>query len=159
MDKIGIVDTMFACIDMGSIAAKTLETQDGYGNQFEIVRRTVPGFKDLAAAAKQLIERDGCKIVIACGMPGGAELDRLCAHEASLGITYVQALTGIHVLEVFVHTSEETEPKAFDRLCRRRVESHAVNAYWMLYRPNELRKRAGQGIRQGAEDFGPLHVE
>jgi len=159
MDKIGIVDTMFACIDMGSIAKAKLESQEDCGSKFEVVQRTVPGFKDLAAAARQLIERDGCGIVIACGMPGPAELDRTCAHEASLGITFVQAITGVHVLEVFVHMSEEADPKAFSELCRRRVEGHAINAYWLLLRPDELRKRAGQGVRQGGDDIGPLQVE
>jgi riboflavin synthase len=56
---------------------------DDLGSHFEIVRRTVPGFKDLAVGTRRLLEADGCAIGIACGMPGGAEIDDICAHEAS----------------------------------------------------------------------------
>lgn len=156
MDRIGVVDTMFARIDMGSIAESRLAGMEGFGERFEVVRTTVPGFKDLAVAARRLIERESCAVVIACGMPGGAELDQACAHEAAQGIMLAQVLTGTHILEVFVHTQEEPDPVKFEELCRNRVGSHAVNAYWLLYAPEELRKRAGQGIRQGAADAGPL---
>ncbi|MEV0633495.1 riboflavin synthase [Streptomyces sp. NPDC050619] len=156
MDRIGVVDTMFARIDMGSIAESRLAGMEGFGEHFEVVRRTVPGFKDLAVAARRLIEQESCEIVIACGMPGGAELDQVCAHEAAQGIMLAQVLTGRHILEVFVHSQEEPDPAKFAELCRNRVGSHAVNAYWLLYAPEELRKRAGQGIRQGGADAGPL---
>lgn len=155
MKKIGIVDTMFARINMGEIAINHLSTLNGEGNPFEIVRQTVPGFKDLAVAAKRLID-DDCAIVLACGMPGGAEIDNICAHEASQGIMLAQVLAGRPILEVFVHTNEESDPAKFAELCRRRVEGHAQNAYWMLFAPEELIKRAGQGVRQGADDAGRL---
>lgn len=156
MDRIGVVDTMFASIDMGSIAEHQLAELEGFGERFEVVRRTVPGFKDLAVAARRLIDRDGCSVVVACGMPGGADLDEACAHEASQGIMMAQVLTGVHILEVFVHSREEADPGRFAQLCHNRVASHAVNAYWLLYAPEELRKRAGQGVRQGGEDVGAL---
>ncbi|WAZ19627.1 riboflavin synthase [Streptomyces cinnabarinus] len=156
MDRIGVVDTMFARVDMGSIAERKLAGMEGFGARFKVVRRTVPGFKDLAVAARQLIERENCEVVIACGMPGGAELDQVCAHEAAQGIMLAQVLTGKHILEVFVHAQEEPDPARLTELCRHRVGSHAVNAYWLLYAPEELRKRAGQGIRQGGPDAGPL---
>ncbi len=156
MKHIGVADTMFARIDMGSIAEKHLQGLSGYGKTFTIRRRTVPGFKDLALAAKLLIEQDKCQVVIACGMSGGAAIDAACAHEASQGIMMAQLLTGVHVLEVFVHTGEEQEPEAFARLCENRVRGHAQNAYWILVKPEELRARAGKGIRQGARDAGPL---
>ena len=82
----------------------------GAGERFEIVRRTVPGFKDLGVACKRLIELDGCLIVVALGMPGKAAIDQVCAHEASQGIMLAQLLTGVHVLEVFVHENEEEDP-------------------------------------------------
>jgi len=75
---------------------------------------------------------------------------------ASQGIMLVQVLTGVHVLEVFAHAAEEADENRFVELCRRRVEGHAVNAHWLLYAPDELRARAGQGVRQGAPDAGPL---
>lgn len=86
MKIIGIVDTMFARIDMGAIAERHLGTLDGFGERFSVLRKTVPGFKDLAVAAKRIIEQERCDIVIACGMPGGAAIDEACAHEASQGI-------------------------------------------------------------------------
>jgi riboflavin synthase len=47
---------MFARIDTGSIAQQKLASMDGHGRRFQLLRRTVPGMKDLAVAARQLIE-------------------------------------------------------------------------------------------------------
>jgi hypothetical protein len=55
MDKIAIVDTMFARFDMGTLAESELKRQPGFGKRFGIVRTTVPGIKDLAGACKRLI--------------------------------------------------------------------------------------------------------
>ena len=156
MDRIGVVDTMFARYDMGAEAVGELETCPGYGERFEIVRRTVPGFKDLGVACKRLVELDGCKIVVALGMPGKAPIDQVCAHEASQGIMLAQLLTSTHVLEVFVHENEEEDPAKLAEVCVNRARKHARNAYWMLYDPEQLTRRAGRGVRQGYEDAGPL---
>jgi riboflavin synthase len=40
-------------------------------------------------------------------------------------------------------------------ICKNRVAEHAVNAFWLLERPEELAKRAGTGQRQGFSDLGP----
>ncbi len=69
MDRIGVADTMFARYDMGSEAVAELESCPGHGERFEIVRRTVPGFKDLGVACKRLVEQERCAIVVALGMP------------------------------------------------------------------------------------------
>jgi len=37
-----------------------------------------------------------------------------------------------------------------------RARKHARNAYWMLYEPDQLTRRAGQGVRQGYADAGPI---
>jgi hypothetical protein len=50
--RIGVVDTMFARYDMGASARAELAECPGYGERFSVVSRTVPGFKDLAVAAK-----------------------------------------------------------------------------------------------------------
>ena len=55
MDRIGVVDTMFARYDMGAEALAELASGPGHGSRFEVIRRTVPGFKDLGVAAKRLI--------------------------------------------------------------------------------------------------------
>ncbi len=156
MDRIGVVDTMFARFDMGSEAVAELETCPGFGTTFEVVRRTVPGFKDLGVACKRIIEGEGCRIVVALGMPGRAAIDQVCAHEASQGIMLAQLMTSTHILEVFVHESEEEDPAALAVVCVNRSRKHARNAYWMLYEPGRLAALAGQGVRQGYEDAGPL---
>ncbi|HXW38809.1 MAG TPA: riboflavin synthase [Acidimicrobiales bacterium] len=156
MDRIGVVDTTFARYDMGAEAEDELKQCPGYGERFEILRRTVPGFKDLGVACKKLIEEDGCVIVVALAMPGKAPIDQVCAHEASQGIMLAQLLTSTHILEVFVHENEEDDPAALAKVCIDRARKHARNAYWMLYEPEQLIRRAGQGVRQGFEDAGPL---
>lgn len=156
MDRIGVVDTMFARYDMGAEALDELAACPGHGTTFEVLRRTVPGFKDLAVAAKRLIEQDGCAIVVALGMPGKAPIDKTCAHEASTGIMQAQLMTTTPILEVFVHEDEEAEPDRLAAVCRDRARKHARNAYWMLYEPEQLVRRAGRGVRQGYADAGPL---
>ncbi len=156
MDRIGVVDTMFARFDMGAEAVDELAHCPGHGTRFEVVRRTVPGFKDLAVACKRLIEDEGCRIAVALGMPGRAAIDQVCAHEASQGLMMAQLLTSTHILEVFVHENEEEDPDALAKVCVDRARKHARNAYWMLYEPDQLARRAGQGMRQGYEDAGPI---
>ena len=156
MDRIGVVDTMFARYDMGSEAVDELSSCPGFGTRFETVRRTVPGFKDLGVAAKKLIQEEGCKAVVALGMPGRAPIDKACAHEASQGIMLAQLMTNTHVLEVFVHEDESDDPEILAAVCRDRSRKHARNAYWLLYEPDQLVRRAGQGVRQGFADAGPV---
>ena len=45
MDRIGVADTMFARYDMGAGPSIELEGCPGQGVRFEVLRRTVPGFK------------------------------------------------------------------------------------------------------------------
>ena len=156
MDRIGVVDTMFARVDLGGFALDELYRCEGYGDRFEVVRRTVPGFKDLAVECKLLVERDGCAILVALGMPGRAPIDQVCAHEASQGLMLAQLATSTHILEVFVHENETDDPEELVGICENRARKHARNAYWMLYEPDQLQRRAGQGIRQGHADAGPI---
>lgn len=156
MDLIGVVDTMFARVDMGSVALDELRSCPGYGTRFDVVYRTVPGFKDLAVECKRLVEHDGCKILVALGMPGRAAIDQVCAHEASQGIMAAQLLTSTHILEVFVHENEEDDPDKLVAVCHDRARKHARNAYWMLYEPEQLTRSAGRGVRQGYPDAGPI---
>ncbi len=156
MQRIAVVDTMFARYDMGAEAVAELESCPGFGQRFEIVRRTVPGFKDLAVMCKILIEQESAKIVVALGMPGKAPIDKTCAHEASTGLMMAQLMTSTPILEVFVHEDEEEDPVALADVCRDRARKHARNAYWLLYEPEQLAERAGTGVRQGYDDAGPL---
>ena len=153
MRRIGIVDTTFARYDMGSAAEDELKKM---GSNFMIIRRTVPGVKDLPVAAKKLIEEENCDIVIALGMPGPKPIDKQCAHEASLGLIQAQLMTNTHIIEVFVHEDEARDEKELAWLADRRAREHAQNAYWLIFKPDKLRRMAGTGQRQGFEDVGPL---
>ena len=153
MKRIGIVDTTFARVDMGGYASDELKRT---GTGFKIERRTVPGVKDLPVASKKLIEEDECDVVLALGMPGKEEIDKVCAHEASTGLIQVQLLTNKHIIEVFVHEDEAKDEKQLAWLAERRSREHAVNAYDLLFRPERLLKNAGRGLRQGYEDVGRI---
>jgi riboflavin synthase len=154
--RIGVVDTMFARYDMGAAAVSELRDCPGYDDTFDVVVATVPGFKDLAVAAKNLIERRHCDIVVVLGMPGSAPIDKQCAHEAAQGIMLAQLLTSTPILEVFVHEDESSDPEVLASVFDQRSRKHARNAYWMLFEPEQLQRRAGQGVRQGFDDAGPL---
>jgi riboflavin synthase len=156
--RIGVVDTTFARYDMGRAARAELAECPGHGTSFEVLSRTVPGFKDLAVAAKVLIEQDACELVLALGMPGSAPIDKQCAHEASQGIMLAQLLTSTPILEVFVHEDESDDPEVLAAVFEDRCRKHARNAYWMLFEPDQLSRRAGTGVRQGFGDAGPIQT-
>ncbi len=154
--RIGVIDTMFARYDMGAAARAELAECPGYGKKFQVLSQTVPGFKDLAVAAKNMIERHGASIVIVLGMPGKEPIDKQCAHEASQGIMQAQLMTSTPILEVFVHEDESDDPMILASVFLNRSRSHARNAYWMLFEPEQLANRAGRGVRQGFSNAGPL---
>jgi riboflavin synthase len=153
MKRIGVADTTFARVDMGGFAIDELKKT---GTGFKVERYTVPGVKDLPVAAKRLFDERECDIVIALGMPGANNIDKVCAHEASTGLIHVQLMTNKHVIEVFVHEDEAKNAKELAWLAERRSREHAVNAYDLLFRPESLSKNAGKGLRQGFDDVGPI---
>jgi riboflavin synthase len=118
----------------------------------------VPGIKDLPVASKKLLEEQGCDMVIALGMPGSAEKDKLCANQASLGLIQAQLMTNKHIIEVFVHEDEAESEKELAQLMENRTREHALNVVKLLFKPKELIKEAGTGQRQGFEDVGPLRM-
>jgi len=151
--KLGVVDTTFARVDMARYAVRAL---NDHGTGFKIVRRTVPGIKDLPVACRQLFAQDGVDLCLALGMPGRAEYDKTCAHEASLGLLFTGVLEAKPIVECFVFEGEASGPKELEALARRRAEEHALNAYSLLFRPNDLARHAGEGLRQGFPDVGPV---
>lgn len=153
--KIGIADTTFARYDMARTAISVLKRE----SSAEIVRYTVPGIKDLPVAVKRLLEENGCDIVMALGMPGAADKDKMCAHEASSGLIMAQLMTNKHIIEVFVHEDEAPNEKTLARLAERRTAEHAENVIRLLYYPEKLIRLAGTGQRQGYEDAGPIEAE
>jgi riboflavin synthase len=152
--KIGIADTTFARVDMGRVAIDEIRRHASVG----IERYTVPGVKDLPVACKKLIEERGCEIVMALGMPGGAEKDKLCAHEASQGLIMAQLMTNRHIIEVFVHADEAKDDRELAWLLEQRTREHALNAVKLALYPKELEKAAGTGQRQGFPDAGPARL-
>ncbi len=152
MAKVGVVDTTFARYNMGAAAVDELKRSASV----KIVRKTVPGVKDLPVACKKLLEEEKCDIVIALGMPGPKPIDKQCAHEASTGLIKAQLMTNKHIIEVFVHEDEAEDPRELGRLADNRTREHAQNAIKLLFRPEQLVKEAGRGEREGFEDVGPL---
>ena len=152
MAEIGIADTTFARIDMAKFVTEELKNS---GQPIKIRRYTVPGIKDLPVAAKRLLD-SGCDLVMALGMPGGAEIDRECANQASIGLIVLQVLTGKHVIEVFVHETEADDDKKLYEIAYDRARKHARNAIRLLFDPESLTRMAGMGLRQGSADAGPI---
>jgi len=153
MKLIGVADTTFARYDMGASAIDELKKT---GTGFKIIRYTVPGMKDLPVACKRLIEEQKCEIVIALGMPGPKDKDKMCAHEASQGLIRAQLMTNKHVIEVFVHEDEAENDRELAFLADSRAREHAINVFNLLFRPEVLTRNAGKGLRQGFEDAGSV---
>lgn len=153
--KVGIVDTMFSRVDMGTMAVD--EIKKNYPD-VEIVKKTVPGIKDLPVECKRLLD-DGCDVAMALGMAGGATVDSVCAHEASLGIQQAKLMTNKHIIEVFVHENEAWSEKEFHSICENRVRKHAHNAIDVVLHPEKIAEQAGMGVRQGKEDEGRIKLK
>ena len=145
MKRIGIADTTFARYDMGKAAIDELKSRH---TGFKIMRYTVPGIKDLPVACKKLFEEQDCDIVMALGMPGPKPIDKQCAHEASTALIKTQLMCNKHILEVFVHEDEAKDEKELAWLADRRAREHALNALDLLFKPENLVKKAGTGLRE-----------
>ncbi|MEM0156132.1 MAG: riboflavin synthase [Thermoplasmataceae archaeon] len=152
MKIIGVADTTFARFNMG---ASVISELNQIGTGFRILRYTVPGIKDLPVASAVLFSR-GCDIVVACGMPGSKPVDKISAQVASMGLMWVQVNQGKHIIEVFVHEDEAADSRELAWLCDSRSREHARNAYLLLFDPEKLTEDAGQGLRQGFKDVGPV---
>ncbi len=150
--KVGIVDTTFASFNMGEAAINAIKKEVSV----EFVRYTVPGIKDLPVAAKKLLEEKKCDVVMALGMPGATEKDKMCAHEASSGLIMAQLMTNKHIIEVFVHEDEAKDEKELAWLAQHRTVEHAQNVVRLLFYPENLTRLAGKGQRQGFEDATPI---
>jgi len=150
--KVGLVDTTFARVDMARYASARLKA---CGTGFTVERRTVPGIKDLPVAVRRLFQ-EGIDLCMVVGMPGKAEYDKVCAHEASTGLILAGVLEAKPVIECFVFEGEAEDGKELEILARRRAEEHAENAYAMLFRPQDLSRKAATGQRQGFADAGAV---
>jgi riboflavin synthase len=153
--NVGIADTTFARVDMGRIAIDEIENTT---SKVKIIRYTVPGMKDLPVACKILFDQYECEICLALGMPGPADKDKVCAHEASQGIIMCQLMTGKHIVECFVHEDEANIPDELIKVCDNRAQEHAQNILKLLFEKDWLTRNAGMGLRQGFPDVGPIKL-
>lgn len=152
--KIGIVDTMFARVDMAAFAIDEINRK--FPGKVKIVRSTVPGVKDLAIGCVLLDKKEKCDALMALGMVGKEKIDTQCGHEASIGIQMAKMRLGKHIIEVFVHEWEGKNDMELHSIFEHRARKHAVNAVLLASNPSALAKSAGKGIRQGKEDAGPI---
>jgi len=137
------------------MATAAIDELHSQSTGFKIIRRTVPGIKDLPAECKILFDTEHCDIIMAFGMPGAQPIDKQCAHEASLGLIMTQVFVGKHIIEVFVHLDEADTDKELHDLAINRAREHARNVISLLYHPESLTRRAGTGQREGFPDVGP----
>ncbi len=151
---VGVIDTTFARVDMGSIAVNVLRKKlPGY----TIERITVPGIKDLPGAAKRLLDQS-CDGVITLGWVGKREADKLSYIAMSVGLILVEVLSGKIIIDVTVHEDEAPDdPKRLREIAIDRVTKHAENLALLLKEgPKALVKYAGKGLRQGYEHAGEI---
>jgi riboflavin synthase len=153
MNRIAVVDTTFARIDMAREVQAEFDLHKHWPVRVE--RVTVPGMKDLPVACKRLLDQ-GCDIALALAWVGKERIDEQCAHEANLGLQWAQLMTNKHILGVFFHETESPDPREQARLAANRAREHALNALWLLHAPEELQKRAGTGLRLGGADVGAI---
>ncbi len=152
---VGVADTTFARVDMAKYVIEELERLlPGYA----IERHTVPGVKDLPGAAKRLVDM-GCEAVITLGWVGAQEVDKLSYLASSIGLIMVELLTGAIVLDVTVHEDEADSEERLAIIAEDRARKHARNlAYMVKEGPRALTRWAGQGLRQGGPDAGPIRA-
>jgi riboflavin synthase len=150
---VGIVDTTFSRVDMGTIALNVLKD---LLPEYTIIRHTVPGIKDLPGEAKRLID-SGCDGIITLGWVGSKQVDKYSYIALSVGLVMLSILTGKIIIDVTIHEDESDDPKELKKIAIERTKAHAENLAILLKEGGEaLTKKAGQGIRQGYENAGPL---
>jgi riboflavin synthase len=151
---IGVIDTTFARVNMGQLAVAKI--QEITGQSAKIIRRTVPGIKDLPGQARILFDA-GCAVILAMGMPGPKPIDKTCAHEASMGLIQLQILLGKHIIECFVYEDEAESLDELKAITIDRTLKHAEHAARIVQEDWEwFIQRAGKGFRQGHKDAGEI---
>jgi riboflavin synthase len=150
---VGVVDTTFARVDMARYVIEVFERElSGY----KIVRHTVPGIKDLPAAARRIIDL-GCDGVITLGWVGPGQVDKYSYLASSIGLVMLGVMTGKVIIDVTVHEDEAERPEDLKRIAVHRAKAHAENLVAMLKGGLQaLTPKAGMGVRQGYPDVGPI---
>ncbi|MEM0027829.1 MAG: riboflavin synthase [Ignisphaera sp.] len=152
MYHIGVVDTTFARVNMAEIAIEVILR---HVPNAKIIRYTVPGIKDVPVAAKKVLEK--ADIAITFGWVGPKPVDKYSYLAASIGLILVQILTGKHIIDVTVHEDEAESEEELYKIAVDRARKHALNLVTLLLRGWEgLTQYAGQGLRQGLPNVGPI---
>ena len=150
--SIGVVDTTFARVDMARPAIEVIMENIP---RAKIIRYTVPGIKDIPVAAKKVLEK--ADIAMTLGWVGASPIDKYSYLAMSVGLMLVQILTGKHVIDVTVHEDEAESEEELYRIAINRAKEHALNLVALLLKGGEgLTPYAGQGLRQGVPDVGPI---
>lgn len=150
---VGVIDTTFARVDMGSIAENVLREQLP---EYRVMRYTVPGIKDIPGAARRLIDM-GCEGVITLGWVGPSQVDKFSYLAMSVGLIVLSVLTGKIIIDVTVHEDEASTPSELKEIAINRARAHAENLAKLLRGgPEALRPLAGKGVRQGRPSVGPI---
>ena len=150
--SIGVVDTTFARVDMARPAIEVIMENMP---RARIIRYTVPGIKDIPVAAKRVLEK--ADIAMTLGWVGASPIDKYSYLAMSVGLMLVQILTGKHVIDVTVHEDEAESEEELYRIAINRAKEHALNLVTLLLKGGEgLTPYAGQGLRQGVPDVGPI---
>lgn len=158
MKRIGLVDTTFARVRMADFAYDVLKKiQSTNTLDVGIVRRTVPGHKELAVECRLLFEYEQCDLCIVFGWVGGRPADSVSANEAALALAYAKVLSKKHILEVMIFETEFSNDALLFAGARARAEEHAVNAINLLLNESYFVENAGSGNREGATPAGRLH--
>ncbi len=150
--RIGIVDTTFARVDMARHAIEEIQKNVP---KAQILRITVPGFKNTPWAARKLIVENECDGILVLGWIGKSLTDKLTYAVTSMGLVLLQIEYGKPIVDVTVHEDESEDPKELYNIAIDRARKHAVNLV-KLIRGEDLSKYAGKGLRQGRPDVGPL---
>jgi riboflavin synthase len=110
---------------------------------YRIIRHTVPGVKDIPAAAKRIIDL-GCDGVITLGWVGPGQVDKYSYLASSLGLIMLGVMTGKVIIDVTVHEDEAEKPEELKRIAVHRAKAHAENLVAMLKEgPQALTPKAG----------------
>ncbi|CCC81330.1 riboflavin synthase [Thermoproteus tenax] len=150
MDCIGVVDTTFARVDMGSEAIDELRS---LAPDVVVKRITVPGIKNTIWGAKKLM-KEGCTAILVVGWVGPSLTDKLSYLAMSLGLIELQIQYDVLILDATVHEDEATDEGELKLIAIDRARKHARNLVALLR--GDLTEAAGRGLRQGRPDVGPI---
>ncbi|MEM1572681.1 riboflavin synthase [Pyrobaculum sp.] len=151
MACIGVVDTTFARVDMGTVAVD--EIRNLIPNAV-VKRITVPGIKNTVWGALKLI-REGCDAVIVLGWVGPTQVDKYSYLATSIGLMQLQIETGVLVLDVTVHEEEGGgDEKRLKEIALDRAKKHVWNLVQLMR--GGLERYAGKGLRQGYPHAGEI---